>query len=567
MDLHTSSRQLNLSDLPEDILFDTFSCLKDPPTHLPDWMIPENGRLRTMQTLRLVCRRFCELASHLLLPELRVSISPESLRSFNQLIRNPQIAAGVRTLRVSLAYRPAGIANSYDRYKDLQVAMMRDVTAQCRYHTECVNETPQHLLKGDEAELSRVLEIYGFMAWAWMVFRPFPPGFQNGTQQYFGLREAQEKDKRYDACQDVLVQSHQEYRRKHDEQKELLRTGSFVTALAESISRLPSLSTLTLVDDPGKTPEGFTRIRENLPVLANSPDTLRELLTSSHRWNVIEEDSKDLPHCDIAAVELLWRIPIALHAAGAHIAHHLVKVLPIFSNFNNLSPGTTADPWLKDWSALTTALQTLGTSHISPGAPGVVRRQHISAQDQAYLNGYLSALLSSPNLEHVSVNLYGLNLNLGLPKDPRYTAEMNNPTGSVLATAVVPKARKVLLCYITFTEEELVTFLDGLGQRLEEVDLRTIGVSNGGGWMRALDVLREKVIGSSKLGRKPVVRMSGLCGGAFDMLPETSWDLDDLAAAGSDWGEEPLCDAAVEYVMGREELNPVAELEGGIKPG
>ena len=45
-------------------------------------------------------------------------------------------------------------------------------------------------------------------------------------------------------------------------------------------------------------------------------------------------------------------------------------------------------------------------------------------------------------------------------------------------------------------------------------------------------------------------------------MPETSWDLDDLNAAGSDWEEEPLCDAVVEYILGSKKVNPMAELEG-----
>jgi hypothetical protein len=169
MDFHQSARRLNILDLPEEILFAIFGildCPDDPEAPWPGspyWMRHDIGRLETMQALRLVCRRFCRHASHLLVPELRVHISPESLNRVDQLTRNPQIAAGVRSLLVSLAYRPAEVADTPSRYKQLQKRALQNlITSLYNFEDDAFLEAFNQglewgdLLEADKAECSNL---------------------------------------------------------------------------------------------------------------------------------------------------------------------------------------------------------------------------------------------------------------------------------------------------------------------------------------------------------------------------------------------------------------------------
>jgi hypothetical protein len=177
----------------------------------------------------------------------------------------------------------------------------------------------------------------------------------------------------------------------------------------------------------------------------------------------------------------------------------------------------------------------------------------MSSQNQAYRNGYLSAVLSSPALEDVKVNLKGITPMV------RYHM-LFSPVGSTFATTCFRRIRRLSLEGIAFTEEELVRLFDGIGHRIETVHLHRIGVSNGGGWTRPLNVLRDKIVSSSKPGKECSVQLSDLRGGGFDIFLDKSGYFK-LGRVGGD-DQWKLCWAAVYYVLGTVEANPLAEWEG-----
>jgi hypothetical protein len=101
MDSQHSATQLNILNLPEDILREIFRCFEDKgryrvsnKTLCIDYRIPypfdeDLRKLKTVQAIRLVCRAFCWHVSPLLLPVLRVSISTKSLNRADQLTMKP----------------------------------------------------------------------------------------------------------------------------------------------------------------------------------------------------------------------------------------------------------------------------------------------------------------------------------------------------------------------------------------------------------------------------------------------------------------------------------------------
>ncbi|KAK4442830.1 hypothetical protein QBC34DRAFT_223738 [Podospora aff. communis PSN243] len=589
MDSHSTPRRLNILDLPDDVLFDIFDCLGTVPSVAQFYWEPEDHDVfKAMQNMRLVCRRFCARASRLLVPELRVNISPESIQCAHKLTQNPDIAAGIRAVRVSLAYRPAEIAYSPTRFRNMHMKVMRSIESSCSYYTEFMHEMPEDELEGDEVEICKAMDTYTEMTWAWMEWEG--PG-RNNRGRWFNSGASDEQKERYVEFQTNLCQCYEEYRRKHEEQKQLLETGSFVSSLAKSLSRIPSPPALRFSDAPEKDADAYSW-RERLTVFANDPTTFRQVLTSAQTWRIIEDhkslDDTAATHgfpvlddilateasweapIEIPTVKLLWKLPIALYKAGVQLTKLSVDLLPLFSNFSSLVPRAQSkieDESLAGWSTLATAVQSVRKVSIDAGSHLGRREEHMSSQDQEYLNNYLTALLSSPNLEDICINFYGFKLNTGRRGDRRCTSDMLNPAGSVFSTARYPNVKRLSLFALRFTEQHLLGLLDGIGDKIEDLDLNTVGVSEGGGWTKPLDVLRDKVMRASRYsGSECEVDLTTLSGGGFDLMPQRSWHLDLGEAPGPDWGKEPFCHIAVDYVLGKQEVNPVAELERS-RPG
>lgn len=576
MDAYHNSRRLSILDMPEDILCEIFDYIDDRPngiynnrgtTSASTRIYPDKEYLETIQAARLVCRRFCQRASPLLAHGLDVRIDPESIGRFDQLTRNPHIAAGVRLVRFSLAYRPRDLAESPAQYRDLQLEMLDSLIRSCDWYTEFVNEVPEDELVGDEAEISEAMEKYFEIKDAWSNW----PDARDSRRR--PLTDA-EKD-RHGFLREFIAQAHEQYQQKHREQAELLTAGSLAKVLSRFMARLPSLSTLAFVAKPTISPSDFTG-REELRILANDTEKLQQVMTAPQSWQVIEDLG---PESDLRPAKLLWQLPMAMHAAGVHFANLSISPIPIKGNFDKLCPYTSPSEDEEDWESLETALQGLRTVSVDAGNCGVIRHEHMSAQNQHHVNNFISALSCSTALEEVSLGCYGLKLNSGRPSwtqaDRRETPDMFNPgIGRVLATrtALWPRLKTLCVNHVTFTEDELVSFISGLGNRLEWAYLYSIGVAKGGGWSRPLDVFREKMKGLEPT-KKHSVTLKSLCGGGFDIKAaqnraqesSTEW-IGGIAPWLAYSGEDPLCEAAVKYVRGEEDINPLVELEAGVIP-
>jgi len=67
----------------------------------------------------------------MLAPVIRLGISSQSLYRVDQLTRNPDIAAGVRLIQVSLTYHPSEISEKSSHDRDLQLQTLKEVHKSC----------------------------------------------------------------------------------------------------------------------------------------------------------------------------------------------------------------------------------------------------------------------------------------------------------------------------------------------------------------------------------------------------------------------------------------------------
>ncbi|KAK0618926.1 hypothetical protein B0T14DRAFT_602861 [Immersiella caudata] len=550
--------RLNAADLPEDILRCIFDYFVGHPNHPVGPRCDDD--FRTLQTLRSVCRSFCNVASPLLIPTLRASISPESLRRIEHVTKSPLIAAGIRTIQISTAYRPKELAEDVKAYTDLQRKALRSLERACDWYTEFMDEIPKDERNGDEDEILKAMHIYFEMDWAWRAW----------AQNEDGDPPSDNRDRHIA----LLSESFDEYRRLQREQERLLMDGTFVATLAACISRLPSLRRVCFLDQADVNPDDFSQ-RDNLTVLANDHAKFRQLLVAPHTWAALE----DLDHPpDIPAVKLLWQLPMAMHANGTPVPAISISRMPILSNFNYLC-ATSNDS--DGWSALTAAFSTVESIHLSAGNHVVIRKEHMSPEAQSHFAGYLSALLSSPLLQSIHIDLYSLQINTGNPIAHRdgLNTQMFNPIGPAFAKLRSPDLRELILNGASLTQDELERCFRGVGTKLQRIHVSAAGVSGGGGWAHALDILRGKVTDSSSSSKKCSVYFSRLCGGGFEKLKapprQRGTEQEERLAYALSWGEpqgpaekqeeRDLWAAAGRYVAGEEEVNPLVGLEVGGK--
>lgn len=113
-------RSLSIMDLPDEILLGIFRLVEDIDWELHAEICLHVDR-KDIKNVRLVCRRFSNLSSELLVRRVRISPSEASLARLDAISRHPTISKGVCIVRVVLhLYNPA----------------LRDTVSFLTYHAE-----------------------------------------------------------------------------------------------------------------------------------------------------------------------------------------------------------------------------------------------------------------------------------------------------------------------------------------------------------------------------------------------------------------------------------------------
>lgn len=100
-------RKLSILDLPDEILLEIFEHVEN--FDLDGGPLPysynDRGR-KDIKNTRLVCQRFCDVSSQLLVRVVRVYFNEASLARLDEISRHPTIAKGVRAVGVVLNSTP-----------------------------------------------------------------------------------------------------------------------------------------------------------------------------------------------------------------------------------------------------------------------------------------------------------------------------------------------------------------------------------------------------------------------------------------------------------------------------
>ncbi|RHZ53862.1 hypothetical protein CDV55_103398 [Aspergillus turcosus] len=535
MDLSRAKiRPITIVDLPADILRQIFDYFQDPKIEKGqvDWgwrwprgtdaEIARRTACDTIRQVRQVCSLFNDLASPLLCPILRVDLDQESLDRAVQLSKCPRIAKGVRAIQVGLQYRPEELVSSCPRFKDYRKKQLEEMARSCDYHAET------WFLGGYESDDETVCEL---PLWVYREALSNHSKITNSWDSYFDSDKSDDgTESEADEYMEIFVRGYNEFRKKHEEQLQLIMTGSFVTTLASCISQLPDMVALGFTDQLDPPYDRF-----NPTVVLRDKSLLPGLMSAGLEWQKIE----DFGDVKLTPARILFELPIAIHKAGTTLRDLYIGPFPCRGSFSLICPNTVSNPTdPAAWSDLRAACSSL--RRVSFGGSlncRFIRHEHLPPVEKYYVDQYLGAILCSPDMEDVrmSFNAFGLN-------DGRTTKEGGYDLGPILGAVKWPRIRRLGILSVSLKQDELERFCSGLGYSLRWLQLASIHLLSGS-WERILDTLEEK-LGSAFRGQKATVYLSHLRGGEFGEKEVKQHDFLDDWFSDKDPEAEPLPAAA-----------------------
>uniref|UniRef100_A0A8H7N6G9 Uncharacterized protein n=1 Tax=Bionectria ochroleuca TaxID=29856 RepID=A0A8H7N6G9_BIOOC len=460
---------------------------------------------RTIQHLRLVCSLFNDVASPILFTVLRISLDKQSLHHAQSVVQHPIFGTSVRGIQVYLEYRPASLASEMREYVEFQKRALGDYV---NYRTGSdvrsghVRSSDGRFIKVDGDQEKRDEEDK-FAIWspgdetkAFLNFRAFiaacdrfikHQGNISGSGRLFAVNEGL-----VDQYVQLILRSFSEYSKRYDEQMELIVSQSFVSTVAQIVSRLER--PITLQVDDGEQSDQKLPVRGRLAICLDD-EALFRFLVAPHKW--VDADKAGGPKL-ITPARVVPDLSVAINKAGGVVSRFELSCLPdlhhLDTEFSGSSDMGDRDAWgdlresfrglkvLRLKGMELKALRLKGTSFIQL----LVQRRPPLARDKRYLEKYLQTILSGQFLEEVVLDF---SLLTGLTYE--HGAIIWCPLGSILQTSR-PQAIKITIRCMSLSQNELEDFFQSLGPKTESLCLQGINLVDGS-WIRPLAILRERV--------------------------------------------------------------------------
>ncbi|RSL47691.1 hypothetical protein CEP53_009822 [Fusarium sp. AF-6] len=338
--LRLKPQPANLANLPTDILAQILDHFRNHNVVCRDYLrwddLYDQNPDPTLCNLRLTCRRLHDLASPLLLPVLEVDLDTASLNRAKDLLRNRHISSGVVGLRITLEYRPAELASDLAKFVKVKEEALVDIL-----------ENPSRLQglafgQGSaDFERASAEQMYNRTA------------MRRAWDNVIGSKDGDELDEQVLAYQKILLQSHKEYARLHEEQLHLIEKGTFVNTLSSLLPK--GQQPLSLSIRGTKYEDADDYIDDYIKVFEDT-DALRKFLTDPHAWATLDHmDGK----VSLTPAKIVSELPIALHKADVSLKYFHLSCLPVRSNFSDLCPGLDISPDATAWHDLQIACQQL----------------------------------------------------------------------------------------------------------------------------------------------------------------------------------------------------------------
>ncbi|KAK7698291.1 hypothetical protein SLS64_012656 [Diaporthe eres] len=308
--------KVGIMDLPNELLLKIFDNLKwrlDDPNFFFFFRGDHDAYRPAIQNVRLTCRLFLQMSSHLLVRRLDISPSVSSLAHLEEVTRHPEIPRGERLFRIDLRYYSAAIA------RDLQAfAVMCD--EKLRERIKNFETLIRFSDQGYGASLSPEARknVEDGLVRARRILSSWEP-FTNGMPIEEGAS--------LNAAALTLQRGHEHYRELFQQQQEILRDGYFARTVAEAAARSGSDVWLSMSDTEPRDKlsqyldEDFEDGPSDLDLFAD-PDVLVQtsLIQTQAWWRAEDDEAREIPQ------SLLYELPLAMRTTEARLAGVAVNI-------------------------------------------------------------------------------------------------------------------------------------------------------------------------------------------------------------------------------------------------
>lgn len=462
-------RNLNILDLPDELLlkiFDHFSGLmgSDRVLYCRDMEVD----VKTIQNARLTCRRLCDISSHLLVPCLRLSLSPSSLERLEQVTRHPTISRGQRVFKINVGLYSAAIANDLRRFASMCYQKVRHKTEDLERSLEDEEDTFANHYGSDPVVRTKIEKSRRILS-RW---EPLTNGEQVSD------------DAELDEAILALQKGHERYRELFEQQERRLENGPFARIIAAAAARSRSRVWLFMSDVQREIHVGPKPLWDPFdadPELLADPGFLAQsgLLQPPEWSDVIGDEADEAPQ------SLLYSLPLEMREAGASLVGFRVSL----SMPGKLNLRLSND----QLAGLSEVAKNLWVFDFAIGE-GETEACVQSNEEVMDLFSYLSAAMGPQNVPKLSLSLCAVDIiDRELYSDP----ELLPSIGPLLTSSAWPRLKTICLqsCLMHLRQlRKLLGMLDP-GTCIELYDIELMS----GTWEDALDCIRSKAGRGSRL--------------------------------------------------------------------
>lgn len=538
----------NILSLPNELLIGIFSAVKayNPGNKAHHTSFASSSE--DIANVRLVCRRFAACSSDLLVHYVRLNgINSESLEKLEAISKHPIIRNGVHIVRLVTQFYTSAYANDVRRFAWYAV---NRVFGQALQFKEDLKEAEDGDTEGIGtrreqaavvlAKVKAILKTWGRVSLDGMqdAIGSWSIDFDKSNQDCMALRRRNSGDPEKSEEErhlQLLHIAHQLYRLRYQDQERLRQNDAFIDRFAAAMARMPKAKGIEFHDFQLPKYESLQQLGDAgqgdsfLPGIDEYAGLVDiDSLVQPASWEEATDRQIGEP-----PVELLLRLPIAIHQAGARLDRISMQTNTCAEHYYPLFEKVG----MNDFISLGTAINRMNLKsfiflHQEEMRPRV--RQTPSPEEIDAFDSFISAMTNSGGLER-----FWLRLDRGWP-DGGLDADRQSGLGPFLLPDDdsldrwgQPDWRSLRDIHLSDFSlhlsdlERLAAQLKESGTRLEFLTLQRTRLLSGT-WAQALEILRkvdveyEKQLIDPKGAECEDVTM--MRGGRYDAVFGKSWD-------------------------------------------
>jgi hypothetical protein len=428
-------RNLNILDLPDEILLEIFEHVEDLKFHPPYSELlyyVDEGR-EDIRNTRLVCRRFCNVNSQLLVRLVRVNPNKASLARLEEISRHPTIVKGVRVVRVVLHFYNSSFTDRYNFVQhhadelEGQINMYED--SKMWELDKIPEQTALEMIAKGRAVLSTLDRLL--------------------SAEDGGRCSKRDKNHRV-----RIADLHRKYLKLLEDQASLIEGGQFARAVGCAMARMPGARRLDFGD------AGFQSLNRQLITEGDIWGALYRLMLQPVTAYDARKNELELP-----SYQYIVRVTDAVRSAGALLDRIDIKLSTVGS------PGGLV-PVPDARTEFSSGMKQMKEFSFKFGGC-------LEEREPDDLKEFLSACVDTSSLRKLRLDMRG-------------DAEgARIDVGKIIGLNSRPELMDIFFGYVAMDLPWLVLFLERLPQSLRCIYLDDVRLLSGT-WKEALDMLRKK---------------------------------------------------------------------------